>query len=45
MSLKSVLVVFFSFYTLDTNMLKECKNDADKISGCVERSYHTNGVL
>lgn len=25
--------------------LKECESEADKISGCVERGYHSNGNL
>lgn len=44
MLLKSVLLVFFSFYTLGTNVQKECESERDKISGCIERIY-TNGIL
>ena len=43
MLLKSVLMGFLSFHSVDTTMLKECENHADKISGCVEREYHSNG--
>lgn len=45
MLLKSMLLVFFSFYTLDINMQKECESERDKISGCIEKTYYTNGVL
>ena len=43
MLLKSVLIGFLSFSILHADMLKECKNEADRISGCVEREYHDNG--
>ena len=43
MLLKSVFIGFLSFHSVDTPMLKECENHADKISGCVEREYHSNG--
>ena len=43
MLLKSVFIGFLSFHSVDTTMLKECENHADKISGCVEREYHSNG--
>ena len=43
MFLKSVLIGFLSFHSVDTPMLKECKTKADKISGCVEREYYSNG--
>ena len=43
MLLKSVLMGFLSFHSVDTTMLKECENHADKISGCVEREYYSNG--
>ena len=45
MLLKSVFIALFSLYNVDTTMLQECKNEADKISGCVEREYHSNGKL
>ena len=45
MLLKSVFIGFLSFHSVDTTMLKECENHADKISGCVEREYHSNGNL
>ena len=45
MLLKSVLMGFLSFHSVDTTMLKECENHADKISGCVEREYYYNGNL
>ncbi|WP_281650667.1 toxin-antitoxin system YwqK family antitoxin [Helicobacter bilis] len=45
MFLKSVFIGFLSFHSVDTTMLKECENHADKISGCVEREYHSNGKL
>ena len=45
MLLKSAFIALFSLYNVDTTMLKECENQADKISGCVEREYHSNGKL
>ncbi|WP_281650690.1 hypothetical protein [Helicobacter bilis] len=45
MLLKSVLMGFLSFHSVDTTMLKECENHADKISGCVEREYFSNRNL
>ena len=45
MLLKSVFIGFLSFHSVDTPMLKECENHADKISGCVEREYHSNGKI
>ena len=45
MLLKSVFMGFLSFHSVDTTMLKECENHADKISGCVERWYYQNGNL
>ena len=45
MFLKSVFIGFLSFHSVDTTMLKECENHADKISGCVEREYHSNGKI
>ena len=45
MLLKSVLMGFLSFHSVDTTMLKECENHADIISGCVKRDYHSNGNL
>ena len=36
---------FLSFHSVDTPILKECKSDEDKISGCVEREYDSNGNL
>ncbi|WP_324761631.1 hypothetical protein [Helicobacter bilis] len=35
MLLKSVLIGFLSFHSVDTPILKECKTEEDKISGCV----------
>ncbi len=43
MFLKNVFIGFLSFSILHADTLKECKNEADKISGCVEREYHENG--
>ncbi|MDY5822692.1 MAG: toxin-antitoxin system YwqK family antitoxin, partial [Helicobacter sp.] len=45
MLLKSVLIGFLSFHSVDTPILKECKTEADKISGCVEKKYDLNGKL
>lgn len=45
MLLKSAFIGFLSLSTLYADTLKECKNEADRISGCVERSYHSNGRL
>ena len=45
MLLKSVLMGFLSFSILHAETLKECKNETDKISGCVKRDYHSNGNL
>ena len=45
MLLKSVFIGFLSFHSVDTIMLKECENHADKISGCVEKKYDSNGNL
>ena len=45
MFLKSVFIGFLSFHSVDTTMLKECENEEDKISGCVEREYYSNGKL
>ncbi len=45
MLLKSVLIGFLSFHSVDTIMLKECKSETDFISGCVEREYYSNGKL
>ncbi len=42
MLLKSVFIGFFSFHSVDTNILKECENEADRISGCVEKEYDSN---
>ena len=42
MLLKSVLIGFLSFSILHADMLKECKNEADKISGCVEKEYDSS---
>ncbi len=39
-----MLLGFFSFYTLGTNVQKECESERDKLSGCIEKIY-TNGVL
>ena len=45
MLLKSAFIALFSLYNVDTTMLQECKNETDKISGCVKRDYHSNGNL
>ncbi|WP_281651024.1 toxin-antitoxin system YwqK family antitoxin [Helicobacter bilis] len=45
MLLKSVFIGFLSLSTLYADTLKECKNEADRISGCVEKIYHSNGRL
>ena len=42
MFLKSVFIGFLSFHSVDTTMLKECENHADKISGCVEKKYDSS---
>ena len=42
MLLKSVLMGLLSFHSVDTTMLKECENHADKISGCVEKEYDSS---
>ena len=39
MFLKSVFIGFLSFSILHADTLKECKTEADKISGCVEKEY------
>ena len=35
----------FSFSILHAETLKECKSEADKISGCVVKEYYENGNL
>ena len=45
MLLKSVFIGFLSFSILHADTLKECKTEADKISGCVERQYYQNGNI
>lgn len=45
MFLKSVLMGFLSFHSVDTTMLKECENHADIISGCVEKGYYEDGWI
>ena len=45
MLLKSVFIGFLSFSILHADTLKECKNETDKMSGCVERQYHQNGNI
>ena len=52
MLLKSVFIGFLSFHSVDTTihsidatMLKECKSEEDKISGCVNRYYYESGNL
>ena len=45
MLLKNAFIALFSFSILHADTLKECKTEADKISGCVERQYHQNGNL
>ena len=42
MLLKSVFIALFSFSIVDTTILKECKTEADKISGCVEKEYDSS---
>ena len=42
MLLKSVFIGFLSFHSVDTPILKECKTEADKISGCIEKKYDSN---
>ena len=45
MFLKSVFIGFLSFSILHADTLKECKTEADKISGCVVKEYDENGNL
>ena len=45
MFLKSVFIGFLSFFILHADTLKECKTEADKISGCVVKEYYENGKL
>ena len=45
MLLKSVLMGFLSFHSVDTPILKECKTEADKISGCIVKEYYESGNL
>ena len=45
MLLKSVFIGFLSFSILHADTLKECKIEADKISGCVVKEYYENGNL
>ena len=45
MLLKSVFIGFLSFSILHADTLKECKTEADKISGCVVKEYDENGKL
>ncbi|MDY5950049.1 MAG: toxin-antitoxin system YwqK family antitoxin, partial [Helicobacter sp.] len=45
MLLKSVFMALFSFSILHADTLKECKTEADKISGCVVKEYDENGKL
>ncbi|AQQ59943.1 hypothetical protein XJ32_07430 [Helicobacter bilis] len=45
MLLKNAFIAFLSLSTLYADTLKECKTEADKISGCVKRDYHSNGKL
>ena len=45
MLLKSVFIGFLSFHSVDTTMLKECENHADKISGCVEKNMTQMGIF
>ena len=42
MLLKSVFIGFLSFHSVDTPILKECKTEADKISGCIEKKYDSS---
>ncbi len=42
MLLKSVFIGFLSFHSVDVDALKDCENEADKISGCVEKEYDLN---
>ena len=45
MLLKSVFIGFLSLAILHADTLKECKNEADKISGCVEKGYYEDGWI
>ncbi len=45
MFLKNVFIGFLSFSILHADTLKECKNEADKISGCIERQYYKSGNI
>ena len=45
MFLKNVFIGFLSFSILHATTLTECENHADKISGCVEKKYDSNGKL
>ncbi|WP_394966090.1 toxin-antitoxin system YwqK family antitoxin [uncultured Helicobacter sp.] len=40
-----VLCVVCYFAFTQTRELQECKNERDKISGCVEKAYYENGNL
>ncbi|AQQ59412.1 hypothetical protein XJ32_04120 [Helicobacter bilis] len=42
MLLKNVFIGFLSFSILHADTLKECKTEADKISGCVEKEYDSS---
>ncbi|AQQ59413.1 hypothetical protein XJ32_04125 [Helicobacter bilis] len=42
MLLKSVFIGFLSFSILHADTLKECKTEADKISGCIEKKYDSS---
>ena len=44
MLLKSVFIGFLSFSILYAETLKECKNETDKISGCMQ-TYYDNGAV
>ena len=42
MFLKNAFIALFSFSILHADILKECKTEADKISGCVEKEYDSS---
>ena len=45
MLLKNAFIALFSFSILHADTLKECKTEADKISGCIEKKYDSNMKL
>ena len=44
MLLKNAFIALFSFSILHADTLKECKTEADKISGCMQ-TYYDNGAV